>query len=128
MRITASQKRMTFAQADTLQYYLMKLEGVSDAKVNENTCGAVIYYHGGRAALLTALKKFRYEMVELPDGYLASSGRELNAQYRDRLIGNVALHYARRWLLPAPVRACYVIWQSAHFLKKGIKCLWQRKI
>ena len=128
MRITASQKRMTFEQADTLQYYLMKLEGVSDAKVNENTCGAVIYYHGERAALLTALKKFRYEMVELPDGYLASSGRELNAQYRDRLIGNAALHYARRWLLPAPVRACYVIWQSAHFLKKGIKCLWQRKI
>lgn len=128
MRITASQKRMTFEQADTLQYYLMKLEGVSDAKVNENTCGAVIYYHGERTALLTALKKFRYEMVELPDGYLASSGRELNAQYRDRLIGNAALHYARRWLLPAPVRACYVIWQSAHFLKKGIKCLWQRKI
>lgn len=128
MRITASQKRMTFEQADTLQYYLMKLEGVSDAKVNENTCGAVICYHSERAALLTALKKFRYEMVELPDGYLASSGRELNAQYRDRLIGNAALHYARRWLLPAPVRACYVIWQSAHFLKKGIKCLWQRKI
>lgn len=128
MRITASQKRMTFEQADTLQYYLMKLEGVSDAKVNENTCGAVICYHGERAALLSALKKFRYEMVELPDGYLASSGRELNAQYRDRLIGSVALHYARRWLLPAPVRACYVIWQSAHFLKKGIKCLWQRKI
>ena len=128
MRITASQKRMTFEQADTLQYYLMKLEGVSDAKVNENTCGAVICYHGERAALLSALKKFRYEMVELPDGYLASSGRELNAQYRDRLIGNAALHYARRWLLPAPVRACYVIWQSAHFLKKGIKCLWQRKI
>ena len=128
MRITASQKRMTFEQADTLQYYLMKLEGVSDAKVNENTCSAVICYHGERAALLSALKKFRYEMVELPDGYLASSGRELNAQYRDRLIGSVALHYARRWLLPAPVRACYVIWQSAHFLKKGIKCLWQRKI
>lgn len=128
MRITASQKRMTFEQADTLQYYLMKLEGVSDAKVNENTCGAVICYHGERSALLSALKKFRYEMVELPDGYLASSGRELNAQYRDRLIGSVALHYARRWLLPAPVRACYVIWQSAHFLKKGIKCLWQRKI
>ena len=128
MRITASQKRMTFEQADTLQYYLMKLEGISDAKVNENTCGAVICYHGERAALLSALKKFRYEMVELPDGYLASSGRELNAQYRDRLIGSVALHYARRWLLPAPVRACYVIWQSAHFLKKGIKCLWQRKI
>ena len=128
MRITASQKRMTFEQADTLQYYLMKLEGVSDAKVNENTCGAVICYHGERAALLSALKKFRYEMVELPDGYLASSGRELNAQYRDRLIGSVALHYARRWLLPAPVRACYVIWQSAHFLKRGIKCLWQRKI
>lgn len=128
MRITASQKRMTFEQADTLQYYLMKLEGVSDAKVNGNTCGAVICYHGERAALLSALKKFRYEMVELPDGYLASSGRELNAQYRDRLIGSVALHYARRWLLPAPVRACYVIWQSAHFLKKGIKCLWQRKI
>ena len=128
IRILVPQKRMTFEQADTLQYFLMKLDGVTDAKVNENTCGAVICYRGNRDEILKELKRFRYEKVELPDGYIASSGRQLNAEYRDKLIGNIALHYARRFLLPAPVRACYVIWQSGHFLLKGIKCLWQRKI
>ena len=128
IRILVPQKRMTFEQADTLQYFLMKLDGVTDAKVNENTCGAVICYHGNRDDILKELKRFSYEKVELPDGYIASSGRQLNAEYRDKLIGNIALHYARRFLLPAPVRACYVIWQSGHFLLKGIKCLWQRKI
>ena len=128
IRILVPQKRMTFEQADTLQYFLMKLDGVTDAKVNENTCGAVICYHGNRDEILKELKRFCYEKVELPDGYIASSGRQLNAEYRDKLIGNIALHYARRFLLPAPVRACYVIWQSGHFLLKGIKCLWQRKI
>lgn len=128
IRILVPQKRMTFEQADTLQYFLMKLDGVTDAKVNENTCGAVICYRGNRDDILKELKRFCYEKVELPDGYIASSGRQLNAEYRDKLIGNIALHYARRFLLPAPVRACYVIWQSGHFLLKGIKCLWQRKI
>ena len=128
IRILVAQKRMTFEQADTLQYFLMKLDGVTDAKVNENTCGAVICYRGNRDEILKELKRFCYERVELPDGYIASSGRQLNAGYRDKLIGNIALHYARRFLLPAPVRACYVIWQSGHFLFKGIKCLWQRKI
>lgn len=128
IRILVPQKRMTFEQADTLQYFLMKLDGVTDAKVNENTCGAVICYRGNRDEILKELKRFRYEKVELPDGYIASSGRQLNAEYRDKLIGSIALHYARRFLLPAPVRACYVIWQSGHFLLKGIKCLWQRKI
>lgn len=128
IRILVAQKRMTFEQADTLQYFLMKLDGVTDAKVNENTCGAVICYRGNRDEILKELKRFCYERVELPDGYIASSGRQLNAGYRDKLIGNIALHYARRFLLPAPVRACYVIWQSGHFLLKGIKCLWQRKI
>lgn len=128
IRILVPQKRMTFEQADTLQYFLMKLDGVTDVKVNENTCGAVICYHGNRDDILKELKRFSYEKVELPDGYIASSGRQLNAEYRDKLIGNIALHYARRFLLPAPVRACYVIWQSGHFLLKGIKCLWQRKI
>lgn len=128
IRILVPQKRMTFEQADTLQYFLMKLDGVTDAKVNENTCGAVICYRGNRDEILKELKRFRYEKVELPDGYIASSGRQLNAEYRDKLIGSIALHYARRFLLPAPVRACYVIWQSGYFLLKGIKCLWQRKI
>ena len=128
IRILVPQKRMTFEQADILQYFLMKLDGVTDAKVNENTCGAVICYRGNRDDILKELKRFCYEKVELPDGYIASSGRQLNAEYRDKLIGSIALHYARRFLLPAPVRACYVIWQSGHFLLKGIKCLWQRKI
>lgn len=61
LRIHAVQGRMTLAQADILEAYLLQLPCVTDAKVYDRTCDAVIFYHGQRNAVLTALAAFRYE-------------------------------------------------------------------
>lgn len=52
LRIHAVQGRMTLAQADILEAYLLQLPCVTDAKVYDRTCDAVIFYHGpaGRGA------------------------------------------------------------------------------
>ena len=42
LRVHMMQNRMTFAEADTLQYYLEGLPGVAHAKVYEKTCDAVL--------------------------------------------------------------------------------------
>ena len=65
LRVHMMQNRMTFAEADTLQYYLEGLPGVAHAKVYEKTCDAVVTYTAERADIITALKQFCYDRVEL---------------------------------------------------------------
>jgi len=128
VRIHLLQKRMTFEQADLLLYYLRSCRMVTSAKVYERTCDAVICYEGERKDLFQELKKFSYEKVEVPAGYLENSGRELNAKYQEKLVGKVVFHYAGKLFLPYPVRACYVTCKSVGYIWEGFKTLWRRKI
>ena len=85
MRIHVAQYRMSCAQADTLLYFLQNDIQVSSAKVYERTGDAVICYDGSRAELIDKLRHFHYEDVEVPNGLIENSGRELNASYQEKL-------------------------------------------
>lgn len=128
IRFHILQKRMTFEQADILQYYLERQQGVSSVKVYDRTCDAVVVYERGREKLIEALQRFHYADCNVPEEVLGNSGRKMNAEYQDKLADKIIFHYARRLLLPAPVRACYNIVQSLKYLKAGLHCLRMRKI
>ena len=128
MRVHMAQKRMTFAQADTLLYYLHSFKYVTSVQVRERTGDAIICYVGDREAIIDRLRKFHYEDVEMPEGLIENSGRALNADYQEKLVGHVVKHYAIKWLLPLPLRSCYVIWQSLKYMKEGVKTLLKGKI
>ena len=128
MRVRLFQKRMTYEQADMLQYYLLCNESVKLAKVYDRTCDAVINYTGDREDVIRLLQEFHYQTVEVPTDVLATSGREVNAQYQEKLFNKVVFHYARKWFLPYPLNACYTSVMSLKYIWKGIKCLWARKI
>ena len=128
MRVRLSQKRMTYEQADILQYYLLCNESVRLAKVYDRTCDAVINYTGDREEVIRLLQEFHYQTVEVPADVLATSGREVNAQYQEKLFNKVVFHYARKWFLPYPLNACYTSVMSLKYIWKGIKCLWARKV
>ena len=66
--------------------------------------------------------------MEVPADVLATSGREVNAQYQEKLFNKVVFHYVRKWFLPYPLNACYTSVMSLKYIWKGIKCLWARKI
>lgn len=66
IRIHAAQSRMSAVQADTLAYYVGKLEGVTSVKVQERVQDAVICHTGDRETLILALWQFAYENVEVP--------------------------------------------------------------
>ena len=51
LRVHMAQQRMTYEQADVLQYYLQQSDLVVDAKVYEQTADVVISYNGDRAAI-----------------------------------------------------------------------------
>ena len=61
MRVRLSQKRMTYEQADILQYYLLCNESVKLAKVYDRTCDAVINYIGDREDVIRLLQEFHYQ-------------------------------------------------------------------
>lgn len=128
MRIHVAGPHMSYAQADTLLYYLQNQDQITFAKVYERTADAVLEYAGERSELIMTLRKFHYSEVEVPAEVIQNSGREMNADYQEKLVTKVALHYATKWFLPYPVRACIVTWKSLRYLKEGIVTLWNRKI
>lgn len=128
MRIHLMQNRMTYAQADILAYYLQQLDIVTSAKVYEQTADAVVYYRGDRKEMIHLLQVFHYENVVVPEGLLENSGRELNAQYKEKLICKVVWHYARKLIIPAPIRTVITVIKSARYIWKGIQSLRQKRL
>lgn len=123
LRIHIIQNRMTYAEADTLSWYLEEKENVTEVKVYERTADAVICYKGEREEILTVLKQFSYEKAEVPETVLSSSGRQLNEEYKERLITKTVLHYGSKLFLPMPVRAVITSVKSVKYIWKGIRCL-----
>ena len=128
IRIHIEQKQMSYQEADTLLYYLNTLEYVTQAKVYRRTADACVCFSGKRELLIQALRKFRYTSVKVPDEVLENSGRQLNDTYQEKLMGQVFFHYARKILLPYPVRKAVVLWKAVHYLKEGWKSLARRKL
>nr|WP_296066780.1 heavy metal translocating P-type ATPase [uncultured Mediterraneibacter sp.] len=123
LRIHIIQNRMTYAEADTLSWYLEEQENVTEVKVYERTADAAICYKGEREEILTVLRQFSYEKAEVPETVLSSSGRQLNEEYKERLITKTVLHYGSKLFLPMPVRAMLTSVKSVKYIWKGIRCL-----
>lgn len=128
LRVRLSQPRMTCREADTLLYYLHSLKSVTGVKVYERTGDAVITYVGIREEILEALKRFRYDSVEVPAGVIEHSGRELNAMYQEKLVGRVMIRAVRKLFLPGPIRTFHIGLQSVKYLVRGIKSLLRGKL
>lgn len=119
---------MTCEQADTLQYYLQKQGTVIFAKVYDRTGDAVVEYKGERKNIIDTLRKFSYENEKLPETVAGNTGRSLSHEYQDKLFDKIFFHYARKWFLPYPLRACFTAYNAVRYIAAGIKCLWNRKI
>ena len=81
MRLHFTADRFSFAEADTLQYYLEQTPGVTKAKVYERTADAVILYSCDRGSILKRVSRYSSRRVNVPESYREASGRELSAKY-----------------------------------------------
>jgi heavy metal translocating P-type ATPase len=128
IRVHFCQKRMTFEEADTLQYYLDSQEMITSSKVQERTQDATICYTGEKSAVIALLRSFQYEKVDVPDVYRQNSGRETNREYWDKLVTKVVVHYGNKLFLPMPIRTVITGVKSVKYIYQGIHTLLQRKI
>ena len=123
VRLHICQKRMTCRQADQLEYFLTKLNGVISAKVVERNQDVVICYSDNREEMLRAIQRFSYEKAEAPESYLQNSGREMNGEYWEKMVNHVVLHYGKKIFLPLPVRTFLTTLKSVKYIWKGVRTL-----
>ena len=123
IRVHMVQPKMTFEEADILLYYLVNLENVTKAKVYERTQDAVIYYEKERREIIKALQKFGYDRGTVPEGLTEHSGRQMNAEYQEKLLMKVVMRFGGKLLIPAPVRAVWTGVRSLKYLQQGIASL-----
>lgn len=128
MRVHFAVSRMTYKEADILLYFLNNTKNITFAKVYERTADAVIGYKGKRTDIINALRRFHYEDIEVPAAITDNSSRQVNAEYQEKLVTKIALHYATRFFMPLPVRTLMIISKSFKYIRNGIKTLLRHKI
>lgn len=128
VRLHICQKRMTCRQADQLEYFLTKLNGVISVKVVERNQDVVICYSDNREEMLRAIQRFSYEKAEAPESYLQNSGREMNGEYWEKMVNHVVLHYGKKIFLPLPVRTFLTTLKSVKYIWKGVRTLAKYRI
>ncbi|MBQ7534581.1 MAG: HAD-IC family P-type ATPase, partial [Stomatobaculum sp.] len=126
IRVHVVRKRMSTGQADILEAWLLRFEGIKKVSVFERTCDVIILYSGDREGVLHSLAVFSFEAteVEIP----AHTGRALNREYQEKLIMTVGGRFLRRTFLPAPLRLAFLLWRGAEYLRKGAVCLLKGKL
>ena len=128
MRLHVCTKKMSYEEADTLQYYLGSFPFVTKVKVHENIGNVTVNYVGSRKQLCEVLAAYRPETVDVPDEFLHNSGRKLNEEYKEKLINKVLFMAGTKLFLPAPVRTVITVIKAGKYWKEGIKTLAHRKI
>lgn len=126
MRIHAEQRRMSFQQADILEAYLRQVEGVTEVKVYDRTCDAVIYYNCERSGVISAVAAFSYEasLALAPE----HSAREMTREYQDKLFFAVFRRGITKLFFPTPLRTALSVIRSAKYIGAGLRCLLHGKI
>ncbi len=128
IRVHFAMRRMTFREADTLDYYLQSFPEVLKAQVHERTADAVIFYEGDRARILEILKGFSFESTNVPERVFESSGREASAAYSDRIVGSILMHYGKSLLLPFRVRLVWDGIKAVKYILRGLKTIGNRRL
>ena len=123
IRVHMDMKRMTYKQADILEYYLKNIDSVYEVKVYEKTCDAVICYTNDKNYIIKKIAQFSYNRIHVPEDILTSSGREMNAYYQDRLVNKVFLRMASKIFLPIPFRNVVTAFKSVKYIANGVKTL-----
>lgn len=127
VRIKTPILRMSFRQADLLEYYLKSLTEIKEATVDERTGNATITFYSSKidkeAVLDEALSKYDETNEEVTSLVPEETGRALNRQYQEKLIGKILLNNFLKLILPTPVRTLKAMIKSVPFIIGAIKSL-----
>ena len=120
--------KMTFAQADLLEYYLRGLKGADSVKVYDRTGDVVICYSCDRREVVKALAEFSFKKAESTVKLPEHTGRAINREYEDKLVLSVLKRFFAMSFVPAPLRAVITVCRSLKYLSEAAGCLLSGRI
>ena len=123
LRVHLMMRRMSFLEANQVEFYLRAVPGVTDVTVYERTCDVVVSYSGEQAQIIQALRRMDPDRVELTPAQAETTGREINAEYKEKLIMKVTGRCLSRMFLPFSLRAALACVRSVKYIKEGVLCL-----
>ncbi len=128
IRIHLAMKRMSFREADIFEYYLKSFDEIRDVRVYERTADAAMTFACDRSRITDIINNFSFAGTEVPQMVFECSGRELSAEYYDRIVTSVILHFGKRIILPSFLRRILDTVRMAGFIWRGLKTLKSRHL
>ncbi len=126
-RLQLDRPRLTTEEADVLYYTLLDRDDVETVKVLQKSAQVIVRYYYGRKNLLEFIGKMNLKSEKLKENVPEVSSRATNEEFKEQIWGMVLKHYAKKWFLPAPVRAAFTIKNAAPFIYHGLKDLLHRE-
>ena len=123
LRVHLPLKRLSYREADLLEHYLTGFSEITEVKVYERTADAVILYECERARALEILTEFSFEDTQIVQCTPENSGRELSAEYKDRIISSIVLHYGKKLILPVSIRRIWERIKTVKYIVRGLRTL-----
>ena len=123
IRVRFCVNRMTFRQADTAEYALSAIAGVTRVQVFDRTCDIVIAYTCPRERIIRKLSSFSFGDEKNTALVPEHTGRELNKQYEEKLAAVVVRRFVNKLILPMPIRRLMAFVKAAKYIFRGLKCL-----
>ncbi|SFW50622.1 heavy metal translocating P-type ATPase [Ruminococcus flavefaciens] len=123
MRVRFCISRMTLKQADTAEYVLYAVSGVTRVQVFERTCDIVIAYTCPREKIIGELSAFSFDDEKNTSLVPEHTGRKLNKQYEEKLAAVVIRRFVNKLILPMPLRRIMAVIKAAKYIFRGLKCL-----
>lgn len=128
MRVRFCISRMTLKQADTAEYALYAVSGVTRVQVFERTCDIVIAYTCPREKIIGELSAFSFDDEKNTSLVPEHTGRKLNKQYEEKLAAVVIRRFVNKLILPMPLRRIMAVIKAAKYIFRGLKCLLKGKL
>lgn len=128
MRVRFCINRMTLKQADTAEYALSAVVGVTRVQVFDRTCDIVIAYTCPREKIIGELSAFSFDNEKNTALVPEHTGRELNKQYEEKLAALVIRRAVNKFILPMPIRRIISVIKAAKYIFRGLKCLLKGKL
>ena len=126
IRVHIHKNKISFEEADKLEYYLLSFSGVSKVKVYERTCDAAVFYDGNRKDIIKALSSFSFESADIDSP--AGSSRAIASEYEEKIFSLVIRHFAVKMFLPGWIGNIVTAFKAVKFIFKGIKALIKGKL
>ena len=123
LRVQLLCRRMSLADADTLEYSLRAVAGVTHVTVHDRTrCAIVAYLPGTREVLLRAFASFSFTEAAralVPE----HTSRALNREFEDALASAVARRMLVKLFFPAPLSAALAVMRAVPYVRAGLSAL-----